>query len=266
MLSILDLDNYSLYYIFQFLSIYDLLKAEKVCGSFKEVCESIYSTKFRKVRIELRSLRTNHFRDILDRVGRSMIAFEFSGGYIMDENVKNTMIYGIINDCPRLKALSINYVQFTSLSFNHLQSCFSNLTSLDLSRCALSEATLGIVLDGEKFKNIKTLKLAGNSEMNGSFFKDMKHVEILDISYCYNLSFIQFLKFLENCIKLLELNITASCSLVMEDENFQEILLHHQPLLEKLIMDYTGVLKDKEVIVKFKHLKYSSFEGRKFGT
>lgn len=266
-MSILELDDDSLFNVFVLLSIYDLIEAEKVCETFKETCENVYSSKkFHKVRLELRELRTEYFKDILDRIGKSLRRFEFSGGFIMNEDVKQTMIDGVCNSCPKLKSLSINYVKFNKDSFDQLQQSFCNLTHLDLSRCAISETLLGITLDGEKFKQIKTLRLAGNSEMNGSFFKDMTHVESIDLSYCTNLSFFEFLKFLKNCKNLRELNVSASCQLVSEDENFQQIILDHQPNMEKLIMDNTGVVRDAKVLSQFKHLKQASFLGRKFGT
>lgn len=102
--------------------------------------------------------------------------------------------------------------------------------------------------------------------MKGSFFKSMKNVEFLDISYCFNMSYFEFLSFLTNCIKLIELNVTADCQLVSEDENFLKVILSHQPYIEKLIMDNTGIESDSEVMVQFKNLKHASFEGRRFGT
>lgn len=267
MMSILDLDDDSLMNIFDYLSIYELIEVEKVCKMFKAICGEVYSSKrFQKMRIEYLHLRTEYFKDIFDRTGKTMRSFEFSGGYIMDENVKQVMIKGVTSSCPRLKRLQINYVQFTCTNFNQLQNCFCNLTCLDLSRCSINESTLNVALDGERFKSIKTLKLAGNSGMTGSFFQSMKHVESLDVSYCFSLSFFEFLKFLTNCIKLVKLNVSASCQLVSEDENFLNIILIHQPIIETLLMNNTGLTRDDETLSKFKNLKYSSFEGRKFGT
>lgn len=267
MLSILDLDDDSLSHIFQFLSVYELIEAEKVCETFKVICGNVYNSKrFQKIRIELRYLSTEHFKTFFERFGGTLRHFEFHGGYIMDENVKKTMIEGVTQSCPKLKTLHINYVQFNNETFNQLQASFINLTCLDLSRCSINETLLGICLDGDKFESLKTLKLAGNSCMTGSFFKTMKNVEIIDISYCNSLSYFEFLYFLKNCLNLLELNVSASCQLVSEDENFLSVILQHQPNIEVLLMDNTGMTKDLEELAKFKCLKHSSFEGRKFGT
>lgn len=267
MMSILDLNDDCLIYIFQFFSIYELIELEKVCNVFKGTCSNVYTSKrFHKVRIELSNLKTEYFKDIFKCVGNSIRIFEFSGGYIMNEDVKCTMIDGLSKSCPKLKSLTINYTQFTNTNFIQLQECFMNLSYLDLSRCGLDEDILGNTLDGERFRNIKTLKLAGNSCMNGSFFKNMKHVEALDVSYCFGLKYYEFVDFLKNCIKLNDLDVSASCQLVHEVDNFLKIVLMYQPHIETLLMENTGALKDLEVLSQFNKLKVSSFEGRRFGT
>lgn len=267
MLSILDLDDDCLRSVFQYLTIYELLEAEKVCETFKVTCESVYASKrFHKMRIELRYLLSDHLKDIFDRVGKTLRRFEFSGGYIMDTNVMKVVIDGVTESCPRLKSLSINYIQLKNDSFTRLNQCFCNLTTLDLSRCGIDESTLGATLDGEHCKSIKTLALAGNACMTGSFFKELKHVENLDVSYCFQLNNFQFVNFLRNCLKLVSLDLTASCQVITEDENFLETICLYQPKIEKLLMDNTGVTVDSGTMLKFKKLKHSSFSGRKFGT
>lgn len=271
MISILDLDDDSLQHILQFLSIYELIEVEGVCDEFRAICENVYSSKrFHRVRLELLHLRTNHLKEIFDRIGESMRVFEFSGGYIMDEAIMRNLVEGISRSCSKLKSLSINYVTMKSETFNELQNCFEKLTTLDLSRCSINESTLGALLDGDRLKSIRVLKLAGNSCMTGAFFSNMKSVEVLDVSYCFHLRYFEFLKFLTNCENLRELNLTASGQIISEDENFLKILLTFQPNLEKLEMNNTGMSShDEEVkstLPQFKHLKYSSFEGRKFGT
>lgn len=266
-MSILDLNNDCLVSIFNYFSIYELIEIEKVCRLFKITCDDVYTTRrFHKMRIELRNLRTDYFSDIFKRAGNTLRHFEFSGGYIMDEGVKRTMIDGVSKFCPNLRNLTINYTQFTTKNFIQLQECFENLTFLDLSRCGIDEDSLGFCLDGEKFKNIKTLKLAGNACMNGSFFKNMIHVEVLDVSYCFELRFDEFFLFLKNCIQLTHVNVSASCHLVHGVENFLQIVLTHQPHIETLLMENTGVVQDLEVLSKFTKLKVYAFEGRRFGT
>jgi Leucine-rich repeat (LRR) protein len=273
MFSILDLDDDSLLHIFSFLSIDELIQAEEVCDEFKVICENVYSSKrFHKVRQELINFKTERFRDIMDRVGHSIRAFEFSGGYIMDiyiyKALMRTLVEVISRSCSQIKSLSINYVTLKSEFYQELQSCFDKLTTLDLSHCSISEATLGFTLDGERLTSIRKLKLAGNSCMTGAFFANMKSIEVLDVSYCFNLSYFEFLKFLANCENLRELNISACCQLISEDENFLEILFSYQPRIERLEMNNTGISRadNEDTLSQFKHLKYSSFEGRKFGT
>lgn len=267
MTSILDLNTDCLAFIFDYFTIYELIELEKVCRTFKTACDYAYTTKrFHKLRIELRNLRTEYFSDIFNRIGDTLRDFEFSGGYIMDENVKCTMIDGVTKSAAKLRSLTINYTQFTTTNFIELQDCFSNLIYLDLSRCGIDEESLGITLDGDRFQNIKTLKLAGNACMNGSFFNNMKHVEVLDVSYCFGLRFDEFSIFLANCIKLTDLNVSASCQLVHGVENFLQIILSHQPHIEVLLMENTGIVADVEVLAKFTKLRDSCFEGRRFGT
>lgn len=267
MTSILDLHNDCLISVFNFFSIYELLEIEKVCTVFKMTCNDVYaSRRFQKMRIELRNLRTEYFGDTFKRVGNTLRTFEFSGGYIMDEDVKCTMIDGVSKSCPKLKSLTINYTQFTITNFISLQECFEHLMYLDLSRCGIDEESLEITLDGERFQNIKTLKLAGNSCMNGSFFKNMTHVEVLDVSYCFGLRFDEFFIFLKSCIKLIDLDVSASCQLVHGSQHFLKDVLTHQPHIETLLMENTAVVRDFEVLAKFAKLKVFSFEGRRFGT
>lgn len=266
-MSLLDLNDDCLLCIFEYFSIYELIELEKVCSAFKRTCCNVYTTKrYHKMRLELRNLRTEYFSDIFERVGETLRNFEFSGGYIMDEYVKCTMIDGASKSCPKLNSLTVNYTQFTTANFIQLQECFGNLIYLDLSRCGLDEESLAVTLDGERFKNIKTLKLAGNSCMNGSFFSSMKHVEVLDVSYCFGLRFEEFFIFLKDCIKLTNLDVSASCQLVHGTDKFLKSVLERQPHVETLLMENTGVVKDLEVLSKFTKLKVSCFEGRRFGT
>jgi hypothetical protein len=267
MTSILDLNQDCLNSVFKHLSVYELIDIEETCSAFKTTCEAVYkSKKFHSVFIELRHLRCEYLEAIFQRIGSTIRDLKFSGGYLMNEHVKQTLIAAIENHCVKLKRLTINYVQFDHESFDKLQKCFRNLTHLDLSRCAINETELRHCLDGEKLTSIKTLKLAGNSSMNGSFFKDMRHVEVLDISYCFNLLYYHFLPFIKNCNKLLELDATASCQLIPEDANILRDLLQYQPRLEKITMDNVGLQKDDDIMTQFKNLKFSSFAGRKFGT
>lgn len=184
----------------------------------------------------------------------------------MSDGVKQTMIDGVAKLCPKLKSLSINYTQFNAVNFVVLQEAFGNLNYLDLSMCGIDEDSLPVTLDGGKFSNIKTLKLSGNGSMKGSFFAKMIHVEVLDVSYCFELQFDEFFHFLNDCIKLIQLNVTASGKLVHGVVNFLEVLFAHQPEIEVLLMEKTGVVVDSDVVSKFDKLKEFTFEGRRFGT
>lgn len=264
--TLLDLDDDCLVCILQYLTIYELIEAEKVCEEFKIACQRIYlSKKFHKLRIELRYLRIEYFKDICDRIGPALRSFEFSGGYIMDREVKKVLTEGISELCPKLKILSINYIQFTVNEFQTLHKCFRNLKYLDLSRCSLDSLESVITLNGDELCNIKTLKVAGNG-FSGAFFKNMKHVETLDVSYCFQIDFDVFTEFLKNCIKLICLDLTGSCKLISAERNILDQILIHQPNIESITFDCAGEVKDYDFMKSFTHLKHYSFDGRPLGT
>lgn len=252
--------------IFSYFDIYQLIDIEETCSSFKVTCENAYaSKKFHKFKIELRSLRAEYLEKILDRIGPTVRDFRFSGGFIMDEKIKQNLINGLIN-CEILSKLTINYMQFDKALFDKLHNCFDTLTYLNLANCNINEQSDGIKLSNDNTKNLKHLVLSGNANMSGEFFNSIESIESLDINYCFNLRYYQFLIFIENCKNLKSLNITGSPQLIPEDRNILEDLLLHQPNLEVLLMDNDGVEEDSKVLVKFKHLKRTSFSGKKFGT
>lgn len=266
MTSIFCLNQDCLNNIFKYFTIYELIDIEETCSAFKATCEEIYrSKKFHSFRIELRYLKAEYLNAIFERIGDTVRTFEFSGGGGMDEGIKQIVIDAVSNNCIKLTKLSLNYLHFDNNQFRELQKCFNNLTYLDLSRCAISESRIDC-LNGDKFTNIKTLKLTGNVQMSGAFFKSMKHVEKLDVSYCYELQYFEFQQFLKNCIKLIELDLSASCQAIPEDQDIFEQLLLYQPNIERLVMNDVGIERNDEILSKFKHLKFSSITGRKFGT
>lgn len=254
--------------IFSYFDIYQLIDIEETCSLFKATCESLYeSKKFHKIKIELRSLRTEYFEKILDRVGPTVRNFSFSGGFIMDERIKETLVTGLSNNCECLRHLTINYMQFDKGNFDKLQkNCFSTLIYLNLANCAIDERNSGMMLKKEFTKNLKHLVLSGNVNMSGEFFNSLESIETLNINYCNNLSYYQFLIFLKNCKNLKSLNSTGSPQLIPEDRNILEDLYLYQPNLEVILMDNDGVEEDSKVLVKFKNLKKTSFVGKKFGT
>lgn len=267
MISILDLNRDCLNKIFSYLNIYELIDIEETCDAFKVICADVYcSKKFHKIRFELRYLKIEYLTRILTRIGAGLRELEFSGGYLMSEAIKEELVDGISTHCKRLTKLSVNYVQFDKKLFDKFQCCFCNLACLDLSRCAISELASGLQLNADSLNNLKELKLAGNSNMSGAFFKDLTMIETLDVSYCYELRYYEFLQFLKNCKKLISLNLTASPQVIPEDQSIFEDLSLHQPFLEVLIMDNVGINCDEETLKKFKNLKNFSASGRRFGT
>jgi hypothetical protein len=253
--------------IFSYFDIYQLVDIEKTCSLFKSTCENAYaSKKFHKFKIELRTLRPEYLEKILDRIGPNVKDFAFSGGFIMDEKIKKTLVEGLISNCECLSKLTINYMQFDKALFDKLEKCFDTLTYLNLANCAINEQSDEILLKNDSTRNLKHLVLSGNANMSGEFFKCIENIESLNVSYCYNLRYYQFLIFMKTCKNLKSLNITGSPQLIPDDRNILEDLFLYQPNLEVLLMDNDGVEEDSQVLVKFKHLKQTSFSGKKFGT
>lgn len=266
MTSLLDLNQDCLILIFSYLDIYQLIDVEETCDGFKIVCEDVYaSKKYHSLKLELRHLKVEYVPRILEKL-KSLRSLEFSGGYLMNEKVKEDLVEGISTHCRRLSKLTINYVQFDKKLFDKLQTCFENLISLNLSNCSISESPSGLHLDSDKLKNLRELKLAGNANMSGAFFKDISSVEILDVSNCYGLRYYEFRQFLKSCKRLISLNASSSPQLIPEDQNIVEDLLIYQPHLQILLMDNNGVEHDDKMLRNFKHLKHASFTGRRFGT
>lgn len=202
MTTIHDLNEDCLSNIFKYLTIYELIEVEEVCEMFKNTCEVVYKSKmYHRMRLELRYMRPLLFGDIFDRIGGNLRHFEFSGGYIMDEEVKIKLINGVINKCPKLQDLIINYIQFSKVNLQDLSTSFNHLTYLDLSRCSLDEDNMSGILDGDNLPNLTTLKVTGNTMIKGNFLVNMKHLKNLDISYCFDLRYSEFKKFLKNCKK-----------------------------------------------------------------
>jgi hypothetical protein len=148
------LDEDCLVEIFSYLSIYDLIRTERVCRTFREVCQHIYP-RFQKMRIELRYLDVDYFKAILNRISPYLKSFKFSGGYIMDDDIKKTLIAGVLKS-PHLQRLVVNYTQFSKELMLSLATSFQLLTFLDLARCNLNEENMENIFDNSiLLKNLK---------------------------------------------------------------------------------------------------------------
>ncbi|CAO1409540.1 unnamed protein product [Diamesa hyperborea] len=265
MTTIYDLNEDCLSNIFKYLTIYELIEVEKVCELFKDTCDVVYKSKvYHRMRLELRYMRPLFFGDIFDRIGGNLRHFEFSGGYIMDEGLKLKLINGVINKCPKLQNLIINYIQLTKENLLNLSTCFNRLTCLDLSRCGLDEDNMAGILDGDNLRNFTTLNVIGNTMIQGNFLVNMKHLKNLDISYCFDLRYTEFIKFLKNCTKLIQLDISA-CVQLLEGDIIGD-LLNLQPHLEKLHFQYAGIPQDDDRYLLFKSMKDFKIHGYRFGT
>lgn len=261
MTTIYDLNEDCLIYIFKYLTIYELIEAEEVSEIFKNTCDVVYKSKwYHWINLDLRTMRPMIIADIFDRIGKSLKGFEFYGDYIMDRDLRMRIIVGLTNKCPKLQYLIINYVEFTVSYMQSLSSCFKHLRYLDLSLCRLDESTMAGILDGNKLRNLSTLKILGNPSIKGSFFINMKYLNSLDVSYCYDLQYNKFTKFLKKCIKLLELDISGCVELLDTGDIIQD-LLTYQPHLEKLHFRFSGIPQNDKRYLMFKSMKNFNIDG-----
>lgn len=253
MATILDLNEDCLINIFSYLKIYELIRVESTCKLFQAVCKMVYP-QFSNLRLERRYLDLSYFDDIMKRVSPHLKKFEFAGGYILQDEVKRTFISGVLNS-PKLKSLTINYVQFSRELMVPFSTCFINLVYLNLERCNLDEDTMeGVFENSENFTNLKTLVISGNTMLTGKCILNLKYLEDLDASYCFDLSYKEFVRFLKNCDNLLRLDISA-CYRLLDEGNIIEDLLFYQENLEKLHYSYVGIDVRDERFGRFEKLK-----------
>lgn len=265
MTTIYNLNDDCLSNIFKYLTIYELIGVEEVCEMFKSTCDTVYKSKmYHRLRLELRYMIPVWIEHIFDRIGVSLRHFEFSGGYIMDEELKLKLIDGVIHKCPKLQSLTINYIQFTKENLQNLSTSFERLKYLDLSRCSLDEYNMTGILNGDNLINLTTLNVIGNTMLVGSFLITMKHIKNLNISYCFDLQYSIFVKFLKNCKKLIQLDISA-CVQLLEGDIIDD-LLNLQPHLEKLHFQYSGIPQIDDRYILFKSMKDFNIQGPRFGT
>lgn len=100
--------------------------------------------------------------------------------------------------------------------------------------------------------------------LTGNCLKNMIQLEELDASYCYDLRYKEFVRFLINCQKLLRLDISACCRL-LDEGNIIEDLLVFQKHLEKFHFKYAGIQSNDERFGKFEHLKDLEIHGFRNG-
>ena len=230
-----------------------------MCTFFEQICEAQYRESS-KLFLELRHVNLELLPDVFQRVGVYLKEFTFSGGYIMDDQVKQRLVNHIL-EMPKLSKLSILYIQFPRDLMVKLSTCFKNLTHLNLERCNLDEKNMENIFDPD-MKTLKCLKITGNTMLSGKCISNLKHIENLDASFCFDLNYAEIVKFLKNCIHLKKLDISA-CSKLL-DGNIIEDILAFQPKIEELIFENAGIKQDETIFSQYQHLKVLKIEGKDY--
>ncbi|XP_058449172.1 F-box/LRR-repeat protein 15-like [Malaya genurostris] len=221
MLDILDDD--SLLEVFAYLNFDELLLASRVCFKFLQLTRQRLR-KIRHFQLDYRALITRNndqlirLRDIFTNIGTNLIAFKFSGGFIMNETLKCSIIENITLSCSNLQHLTLNYIELSSKNLTALKPLLVQLKGLDLGRCTLRDESFGQFICAAS--ELRSLAIPGNAELDGRFF-DMWHscslLELLDISYCYSLNVGSIEPFLRRAVKLRGIDVTA-CQWLQKDK------------------------------------------------
>ncbi|KAL1373607.1 hypothetical protein pipiens_005126 [Culex pipiens pipiens] len=196
-----QLDEDSLLEVFGYFSFDELLLMSRVCTRFLQLSRRC----LRKIR---------HFE--LDY--RAIASRDFSGGFIMNEDLKRGIVEGVALTCGTLQHLTINYVELREEHLVALTALLSHLTGLDLGRCALRDETFGPFI--AKASMLQTLAIPGNAELHGEFLErwaDCQRMEQLDVSYCYSLNVGNLKPFLARAVKLKAVDVTA-CQWLEKDK------------------------------------------------
>lgn len=218
---IYDLDEDSLLEIFRFLDFGELLDASGVCVLFQQLSRTCLR-KIRHFELDYRAFMNNfhlpRINVILSNIGPHLRAFKFSGGFIMNEDLKRAIVNGVALNCGSLQHLTINYVELRAEHLNALKVLLSHLTGLDMGRCALRDDSFGtFIADASQ---LKSLAIPGNAELDGSFldvWQNCHQLEQLDVSYCYSLSVGKMETFLTRATKLKGVDVTA-CTWLKKDK------------------------------------------------
>uniref|UniRef100_A0A8D8C3L0 F-box/LRR-repeat protein 15 n=1 Tax=Culex pipiens TaxID=7175 RepID=A0A8D8C3L0_CULPI len=221
-----QLDEDSLLEVFGYFSFDEFLLMSRVCTRFLQLSRRCLR-KIRHFELDYRAIesrdvseeqRQSRLRDIFTNVGSNLESFKFSGGFIMNEDLKRGIVEGVALTCGTLQHLTINYVELREEHLVALTALLSHLTGLDLGRCALRDETFGPFI--AKASMLQTLAIPGNAELHGEFLErwtDCQRMEQLDVSYCYSLNVGNLKPFLARAVKLKAVDVTA-CQWLQKDK------------------------------------------------
>uniref|UniRef100_A0A182RIQ9 F-box domain-containing protein n=1 Tax=Anopheles funestus TaxID=62324 RepID=A0A182RIQ9_ANOFN len=228
-MELLALDEDSLMEIFSYFCFNELLVLSSVCKGFLHLCQR-HLRKIRHFELDYRSVagRENYpeyLRNVFTSLGPTLEAFRFSGGYIMDETLKQLIVDGVAAHCTNLRHLTINYTILNEQQLRSLAVLLETLVHLDLGRCDLTDDSLGELLRSRPLK-LQTLAIPGNTNLLGVFFKDWTtayDLEQLDLSYCFSLNVQEMDEFLKHhATRLRAVDVTGSLWLQRNKDIFRK--------------------------------------------
>uniref|UniRef100_A0A182PVJ7 F-box domain-containing protein n=1 Tax=Anopheles epiroticus TaxID=199890 RepID=A0A182PVJ7_9DIPT len=227
-MELLDLDEDSLMEIFSYFCFNELLLLSSVNKRFLYICQR-HLRKIRYFELDYRSVvgRDNfpeYLRNVFTSLGPTMEAFRFSGGYIMNETLKQHIVDNLAAHCTNLRHLTINYTILTEQHLRPLAVLLSTLEHLDLGRCDLTDESLGEFLRSQPLA-LRTLAIPGNPNLLGKFFHDWttaNQLEQLDLSCCFSLNVQEMEEFLKHAKRLHAVDVTKSLWLERNKDIFQK--------------------------------------------
>lgn len=247
------LDDNLLKKILENLHASDLIKMEKVCKKWKNVCRKIWS--------EMKTLEFNNFLDfdaydeILSRCGRNLTSFSYSAdNFYMcsncvsaDKNLdpdifmkyNRRIIPPIVKYCQNLNDFLLCGLDKVDMSlWKSLASCsfFKNVTALVLSDVQLTDKILEIIL--KKARRLHTFSVNSTVSLQGrSLMKLSRECVTLIISGCCCLQEDVLGNVLKRLLKLVQLGASSVTILSLR-------MLTYQSNLEELYVGDGALFKD----------------------
>lgn len=228
------LNDDCLFTIFKYLTVVDVIKVEQASPAFIEAAY-IYYRNIQHFEFLLRNLDPDTVEPVLQRLGPTLKSFRFSGGFIMNADLKSKIINAIATNCSSLRSLTINYITMNySCHVIPLLGVMQNLKELNLGNCPLTDEDLVPVL--RSIVNLQKLTLNGNSSLKGNCLLVTPHLLKLDISFCFEVVTEHICDFIKSCTKLQHLNVSG-CFKLNREQLLANLQSQVPPLDELVIMD-----------------------------
>lgn len=253
-----SLNDDCLFTIFKHLSIVDVIHVEEASPAFRGAAELYYRNIQRYVLL-LRDMNPDYLERILERIGPTLKSFRFSGGFIMNNELKTMIIETIVKNCTNLHSLAINYI--TMEYDTHLASLLKitpNLIELNLGNCPLADDKLQPILKSSP--GLRKLTLNGNSSLEGKCLMAVPQIQELDISICFEVKTENICDFICSCTKLRKLNVSG-CFKLNRDRLIECLQLLQQPLEALFTLDHLtsdnsdNILIRQDICLKLPKLK-----------